>query len=264
MESSGQAGYFFQSETDAISSKKREKADHMTVSSPRYRQAAFTLVEILVTAAIVSVLCTLLIGAFHRSVLASQQAACASNLRQIHAAMMGYPAENNGLLPAYLETATGKPHYYWTAKLRPYLNQPSNNNYWDNEPAPAKLFRCPADTRAHIDFQSGYTTADPAKYGACGLSGLNGLWFGVYAFENKTKRNALRAYPLASVVKPAQTAMIFDHALVFASGSQQLKENAAYAFRHSGRINVVYFDGHIGSLSQSELPPDSDPFWTGE
>jgi prepilin-type N-terminal cleavage/methylation domain-containing protein/prepilin-type processing-associated H-X9-DG protein len=225
------------------------------------RQPGFTLVELLAVLLIVGVLGSLLLGGVHRCFAYSKQISCINNLKQIHGAMMSYPADHNGFLPPYSEVVAGKPNYYWTSKLRPYLNQPSKGDFWDNEPAPSKLYRCPADTRNPGDsFQSAYGTGALSKYGASGLCGLNGLIWGVWAYDDGVIKNWKAGFPLAVVPKPSQTAMIFDHDQLFASGPMQLG-SSVYAFRHDNKINVIFFDGHVGTVSRDQIPESSSPFW---
>jgi prepilin-type processing-associated H-X9-DG protein len=72
----------------------------MVRRSPRNRPA-FSLVEMLIVIGILIVLLALLVPAMNRAREASRRAACASNLRQIGAAMMKYATENNGKLPQH-------------------------------------------------------------------------------------------------------------------------------------------------------------------
>ena len=65
--------------------------------------AGFTLIELLVVIAIVGVLVAILLPALRKARLSAAQTACASNLRQMGAALMMYVNENRDRLPLIVE-----------------------------------------------------------------------------------------------------------------------------------------------------------------
>jgi len=66
--------------------------------------AAFTLIELLVVIAIIAILAGLLFPAFGKMQSFADRAHCASNLRQVGAAINAYVGEHDGLLPGPLWT----------------------------------------------------------------------------------------------------------------------------------------------------------------
>lgn len=94
---------------------------------------AFTLVELLVALAIVAVLATLIIHATARARLTGQQTECASNMRQIGAALALFAAEHDDEFPSSAHTNEKES---WILTLRPYVNNVD------------KVRICPADPRA--------------------------------------------------------------------------------------------------------------------
>ncbi|HWY77641.1 MAG TPA: prepilin-type N-terminal cleavage/methylation domain-containing protein, partial [Verrucomicrobiae bacterium] len=65
----------------------------------RPQESAFTLVELLVTIAIIAILAALLLGALSGAKERANRARCKSNLHQIGMALHMYAEENRDLLP---------------------------------------------------------------------------------------------------------------------------------------------------------------------
>jgi prepilin-type N-terminal cleavage/methylation domain-containing protein/prepilin-type processing-associated H-X9-DG protein len=82
---------------------------------------AFTLLELLVVIAIIALLAALAFPVIGGVKARAQQAACASNLRQIGAAMILYCQDHEGRFPA--STHSGPASESWIYTLLPYLAQ---------------------------------------------------------------------------------------------------------------------------------------------
>lgn len=80
---------------------------------------AFTLVEMLTVVAVVAVLAALAVPVMQRAMVAARQQGCASNMRQIGAAICLYAADNDGWMPGTTHTETLRNS--WIETLRPYL-----------------------------------------------------------------------------------------------------------------------------------------------
>lgn len=74
--------------------------------SGRRTQRGFTLVELLVSIAIMGVLATMMLPALSRAVESAKRAVCANNLRQVGMALMMYADEDDGLFPPIQEVDT--------------------------------------------------------------------------------------------------------------------------------------------------------------
>ena len=94
-----------------------------TPFSPGSKTSGFTLMEAMVSVAIVCVLAVLILPA-SRSVIQSANAAkCLQNLKYIHTASLGYAADNNGILP-FQPYGTGPQRMYKSPNApRPNLLQ---------------------------------------------------------------------------------------------------------------------------------------------
>src|SRR5690349_3450335 len=122
-------------------------------SRPRTRNAsAFTLVELLVVIGIIALLVSILLPALNRARPAAYTVKCASNMRQIGAAVLMYTRDNKGkLMPAaMIKNATQtiyRDGWVWSAELvhQKYINAP---NAFDPANPGARIikdsvFRCP-------------------------------------------------------------------------------------------------------------------------
>lgn len=109
---------------------------------------AFTMMEVLVSVAVIGILAVLLLPTFSNIRKAGQSAACISNIRQLVAALVSYSVENDGYLPppyqavASPNAATVFNSYMINGEpwklVYPYVT--SDPNY-----AAQKIFYCPTN-----------------------------------------------------------------------------------------------------------------------
>ncbi len=92
------------------------------MSLNQLRHRAFTLIELLVVIAIIGILASLLLPAVSRAKDRGNVARCASNLHQLHVALVLYAQQNNDYFPQGF--ATGQT-YKTTAKT-PFVNNMSD------------------------------------------------------------------------------------------------------------------------------------------
>jgi prepilin-type N-terminal cleavage/methylation domain-containing protein/prepilin-type processing-associated H-X9-DG protein len=81
----------------------------------------FTLIEILVTVAIIAILAAILFPVFARARENARKAACMSNLKQIGLAMMQYTQDYDETYPTAWTTDTPSKIIYWYQVLDPYV-----------------------------------------------------------------------------------------------------------------------------------------------
>jgi prepilin-type N-terminal cleavage/methylation domain-containing protein/prepilin-type processing-associated H-X9-DG protein len=107
----------------------------------RQREAAFTLIELMVVIAIIGVLAALLLPVISSAKASARSTTCKNRLHQLSLALQMYVDEHQGKFPYYrslpdpsYDTAVGAPNTgFWWAKLLPYY--PIN---WTNP-----VYHCP-------------------------------------------------------------------------------------------------------------------------
>ncbi|MHC4647318.1 MAG: type II secretion system protein [Planctomycetota bacterium] len=118
---------------------------------PAILRKAFTLIELLIVIAVITVLMSIVLPVFLRAKRLARRAKCASNLRQHVYALAMYTHDNGGRLPV------GMPSGYWLWDL--------NNDTADfiiESGATRKTFYCPANRQEKIhndkywDYHGGY------------------------------------------------------------------------------------------------------------
>lgn len=94
---------------------------------------AFSLIELLVTIAIISVLATITIPVVNRSRLAAQDTRCLGNLRQIGTAALLFAADNDNFFPNGNIRSTNEngttTFITWPITLAPYLGKETKSNW---------------------------------------------------------------------------------------------------------------------------------------
>lgn len=224
--------------------------------APRSRRA-FTLIELLVVIAIIAILAAILFPVFAQARDAARKTACTSNLRQIGTA-----------LNMYLQDYDEQFHKGAT------MNVPAQNGFgsntsldgWDNWPwfygpyvKNVGVFDCPTSPDRTADL------TDP-EWGNDGNYGYN--------YSGLTRDQGTAARSLAEIGEPADVFVFFD------SGDTQVRAGTndwpglleeldanlncdanqigtryskECAFRHAGRVNVAFADGHVKTLDWSKF-----------
>lgn len=233
-------------------------------SPPRARGApGFSLIELLVITAIVGLLVALLTPALTRARAQSMQAYCGNNLRQLALANHRYAADHGHYVAAapdiWAQNATrwhgarttyNEPFDIAASPLAPYFGEAG----WIKE--------CPAFRAREPGFESG-----------CGGYGYNVRGVGSQAYLVGGYLGAERGMPAAMIAQPSMTVMFTDAAFLDLSrrGSRLIEYSFAEApfhvadnqpvethravpsihFRHEGKANVAWVDGHVSSESRS-------------
>jgi len=109
--------------------------------------AAFTIVELLVAIAVVSLLLSLLLPALASARTSARSAVCLSNLRQLGGAWTMYAGDHDDLAAPYRAPGADTPTYWWGAEdhARGRIDQAAGSlsRYLDSALHEGSVFECP-------------------------------------------------------------------------------------------------------------------------
>jgi len=207
-------------------------------------RAAFTLVELLSVTAILAILAALAFPVARMSIAAGDRAACLHNLKNLHAGVVLFAADNNGqILAANSGADNSLPQF--RVELQPYLST------GEGPAREEKYFFCRAALRArNVSFSEPTIT-----YG----------YNGSLSYPTAQPPRLMR---LNEILQPAKTMMIMDGRFAsptiwnFLVGPGANRRPQPLDFVHGGSVNAVYVDGHVSTLKPEDLPADGkDVFW---
>ena len=225
---------------------------------PHRHQTAFTLIELLVVVAIIAILAAIAMPAYSGMMAGSKSSKCLSNMRQIGVAMIGYTAENNGMFPA---DPTGENS--WAKYLGAYFPTRDGADIGNVKDG---VFRCPAETNL------------PPS----GFQNSVNHYIATYAiFKGNNQQSG--ANRLVAVQNPSQTLLMVDGRLNPANnsgyncntacthnaynsdcGQSDPTKTTGVAFRHkNSAMNVLYVDGHVGTINWSSRTNVTRANWQG-
>jgi prepilin-type N-terminal cleavage/methylation domain-containing protein/prepilin-type processing-associated H-X9-DG protein len=203
-------------------------------NQPRERVSGFTLIEILVVIAIISLLAALLFPVFSQARERARRISCGSNMRFVGMAIRQYSQDNDEQLPLVAVNNTGVSAtnpYGWADGIMPYLKSPMQ-------------YQCPSDgTALAVDSNANGTTFDETG--------------SVDFFYN----SRLSGIEEAKLQYPGSTLMLGDAtpgdartAYDGGSGTGPLTPGPAGSgnIRHAMGSNYAFADGHV-----KWLRPDS-------
>jgi len=255
--------------------------------------SSFTLIELLVVIAIISMLTALLTPTLREAKESAYAVTCMSNLHQTSVALALY-GEDRRIYPASTALVPGFGNISWYAKLGPYLEKtatnsaglpffrtnvsavlscPSspikrNNNGFN--PAYACHYRIFRDQLSSVTPETAYPFLErPAEVivvmDAVQWADRNeGCW--PYILFTGVGAGAANNYNPATADNLLSTGPDADSWAICAPSGYTTWPR----WRHKGKANALFLDGHIGSLSKSEFfernlkvtpPPGSPGSW---
>ncbi len=215
------------------------------------RSAAFTLVELLAVIAVTAILATLLLAVLGRARARAELASCVSNMRQVHSGLMMLATEDGNKIDTFSGGAGG---VQWTQKLKV-----GNGTFYEPRGyiPDATVCRCPS----YLD-----TITDSFQ-----LDNINWPWvsYGLNMFatdpevltetiENESGGaiGGRKIVMLSNISDPANFVLLAD-SIDMNQNMQtfRLLNNPRYGvhFRHDGKANVVFLDGHAETIGPERI-----------
>ena len=237
--------------------------------APRARRlsSGFTLVELLVTITIIGVLAASLMHGTRVALESAKRASCASNLRALFAANMAYAAETGYYVPAAQDMMGANDcrwHGYRSRSSDPF--KPEDGPLADYLDKGMDLRTCPSQRGFRHGSENG------AFEDGCGGYGYNQVGVGSRLYLDGMTAGAYEeGMPPDEIADPAGTVMFCDTAFPMPMGSSDpaylieysfcepfhwvmsagkessMRSDPTIHFRHRGRANVVWCDGHVTS-----------------
>jgi prepilin-type N-terminal cleavage/methylation domain-containing protein/prepilin-type processing-associated H-X9-DG protein len=213
----------------------------------------FTLIELLVVIAIIAIIAAILFPVFAQAREKARQATCQSNLKQIGTAVVMYSQDHDETMPnSGSENKSGD----LVDLLKPYTRQNYGQGIW----------RCPSHSQLTAD--SGWSSSYGYNWEyllAPGPDYPHSDWNG---FKNSGVSVSFLARPAETLCFVEQTnAAKTDYAKLwtYVTRPGDSNENDGFGrpdFRHNGRANALFCDGHVKSVQSSFAQVAAEPaYW---
>ncbi|MDR0993601.1 MAG: prepilin-type N-terminal cleavage/methylation domain-containing protein [Verrucomicrobiota bacterium] len=249
----------------------------------------FTLVELLVSLAILALLAAVLCVSFVRARQMAQETACRSNLRAWGAAFHAYALDHKGFFPHTDDVRRSdksgladSPHNHcYIDELPPYMGDRPWREYPNGEKPKSGFWQCPA-AKVRPDKEYNYSPSKAGYHSYAMNSYLaHDFDYGMGGHITDYRYSYLN---LAMCESPAQTILLFEQTVdprgsvlgnrfrIRAAGYQTAEDVTALSVRHRRILgkeggNLLFVDGHVQwrdevwAKQRSDIPARNDLEW---
>lgn len=207
------------------------------------RPKPFTLIELLITIAIIAILAGLLLPSLHSARMTALEASCRNNQKQVGLLYSLYSNDSDGILPIS-KCATN--NIQWGAQFFSLNKEPA-------------YLSCPAITE-RPKFSSNV-------YGSTVMQGLGDAYNAFHGnpLGSETldeSSSPIRWFDTRRLKHAASYWMLVDS--IYFTGTNEGKEaynpsiysNAGYHFRHKAKVNGLFADGHVQGATHAIVRSD--------
>ncbi|MGB0715786.1 MAG: type II secretion system protein [Phycisphaerae bacterium] len=239
----------------------------------KFKQPAFTIIEVLVVIAIMAALMAILLPSLSSARAQARQVVCGSNLRQLGTALQMYALDSNGhAMPlAYTSPSiigTADPIYWWGSSGISGVDHTTGfvALYLSSDLRAGGVYECPDQPWGSYKPQGATQQSATSTYGYNGYylcpphaPGWN-FQIGHRPWQRLERvRNPARVFAFGDTMLGWQSGLqnnaLLDPPRLFQSPLWKLNTSPTTSFRHRGRTQMVHCDGSV----QSHLPGDGKP-----
>lgn len=230
-----------------------KKGISMNVNTKRFSDHNFfTLIELLITIAIIAILAALLLPALNSAKEKAKAINCRAQLKQIGLASSGYIDDNDDYMTC--SYAAQDSYLSWPVTFSGYLNVKSGYDIRTS------VYICPSTTVALAN--RGYNVTYMPNINAFRYIGTTGAINPLYKVNSVKRPSSLRVMldGNATILNPNDSNPWYSGICSPADTNSYVIEARR---RHQGRMNYLCLDGHVDDLKLPTLRCSKEPYaWT--